>query len=30
MDKLDDQQVVMLQKKANGDVDLWTANDSNM
>lgn len=28
MDKLDDKQVVMLQKKANGDVDLWTANDS--
>lgn len=28
MDKLDDKQVVMLQKKANGDVDLWTTNDS--
>lgn len=28
MDKLDDKQVVMMQKKANGDVDLWTANDS--
>ena len=30
MDKLDDNQVVMLQKKANGDVDLWTANDSEL
>jgi hypothetical protein len=30
MDKLDDKQVVMLQKKANGDVDLWTANDSSL
>ena len=30
MDKLDDKQIVMLQKKANGDVDLWTANDTNM
>lgn len=29
MDKLDDK-VVMLQKKANGDVDLWTANDSEL
>lgn len=28
LDKLDDKQVVMMQKKANGDVDLWTANDS--
>jgi hypothetical protein len=30
MDKLDEKQVVMLQKKANGDVDLLTANDSNL
>jgi hypothetical protein len=30
MDKLDEKQVVMLQKKANGDVDLWTANDSSL
>ncbi|MBE7172617.1 MAG: hypothetical protein INR73_18705 [Williamsia sp.] len=30
MDKLDDKQVVMVQKKANGDVDLWTANDSDL
>ncbi|HVF95968.1 MAG TPA: hypothetical protein VM871_01530 [Flavisolibacter sp.] len=30
IDKLDDRQVVMLQKKANGDVDLWTANDSSL
>ena len=30
MDKLDDTQVVMLQKKANGDVDLWTANESGL
>lgn len=30
MDKLDDRQVVMLQKKSNGDVDLWTANDTNL
>ncbi|GEO09671.1 hypothetical protein [Segetibacter aerophilus] len=29
MDKLDDAQVVVLQQKANGDVDLWTANDKN-
>jgi hypothetical protein len=28
MDKLDDRQVVMLQKKTNGDVDLWTVSDS--
>ena len=28
MDKLDDTQVVLLQKKENGDVDLWTANES--
>lgn len=27
MDKLDDSQFVMLQRKANGDLDLWTAND---
>jgi hypothetical protein len=27
MDKLDDTQFVMLQRKANGDLDLWTAND---
>ncbi|MDO1449415.1 hypothetical protein Q0590_24280 [Rhodocytophaga aerolata] len=25
MDKLDDSQVVVLQRKANGDLDLWTA-----
>ncbi len=30
MDKLDDNQVLMLQKKSNGDVDLWTANDTNL
>ena len=30
MDKLDESQVVMLQKKANGDVDLWTANESSL
>jgi hypothetical protein len=30
MDKLDDSQVVMVQKKSNGDVDLWTANDANL
>lgn len=28
MDKLDDAQVVMVQKQTNGDVDLLTANDS--
>jgi hypothetical protein len=28
MDKLDDTQVVMIQKKADGSVDLWTANES--
>src|SRR6187551_1052712 len=28
MDKLDDTQVVLMQKKENGDVDLWTANES--
>jgi hypothetical protein len=25
MDKLDDNQVVILQRRANGDLDLWTA-----
>jgi hypothetical protein len=30
MDKLDDTQLILLQKKTNGDVDLWTANDSNL
>jgi hypothetical protein len=30
MDKMDDSQVVMIQKKTNGDVDLWTANDTNL
>ena len=30
MDKLNDTQVVMLQKKENGDVDLWTANESGL
>lgn len=30
MDKLGETQVVMLQKKANGDVDLWTANESGL
>jgi hypothetical protein len=30
MDKLDDTHVVMLQKKANGDMDLWTANESSL
>ena len=28
MDKLDDSQVILVQKKENGDVDLWTANES--
>src|SRR5215203_2486781 len=28
MDKLDDTHVVLMQKKENGDVDLWTANES--
>jgi len=28
MDKLDDKQVVMLQKKTNGDVDLSTTNEA--
>jgi hypothetical protein len=27
MDKLDESQVLVLQRKANGDLDLWTAND---
>ncbi len=27
LDKLDNTQFVMLQRKANGDLDLWTAND---
>ncbi|MGZ5134294.1 MAG: hypothetical protein ACXWCG_04060 [Flavitalea sp.] len=30
MDKLDQAQVVVIQKKENGDVDLWTANESNL
>ena len=30
MDKLDQAQVVVLQKKENGDIDLWTANESNL
>ena len=30
MDKLDDAQLVVLQKKPNGDVDLWTSNDTNL
>jgi hypothetical protein len=30
MDKLDDTQLILLQKKTNGDVDLWTANDNNL
>ena len=30
MDKLDDSQVVMIQKKADGSIDLWTANESNL
>jgi hypothetical protein len=28
MDKLDDKQLVVIQKKENGAVDLWTANDT--
>jgi hypothetical protein len=28
MDKMDDHQVVLIQKKPNGSVDLWTANDN--
>lgn len=30
MDKLDDTQVVMIQKKADGSVDLWTANETSL
>ncbi len=30
MDKLDDKQVVMMQKKENGDVDLLTSNESSL
>jgi hypothetical protein len=30
MDKLDDSHVVMIQKKENGDVDLWTANGTKL
>ena len=30
MDKLDESQIIMLQKKANGDIDLWTANESTL
>jgi hypothetical protein len=30
MDKLDDKQIIILQKKQNGDVDLLTTNDSNL
>jgi hypothetical protein len=30
MDKLEDSQVIMIQKKTNGDVDLWTANETNL
>lgn len=30
MDKLDDNQVIMIQKKDNGDVDLLTANGTNL
>ncbi len=30
MDKIDDAQLVVLQKKTNGEVDLWTANDTNL
>ena len=30
LDKLDNSQVLILQKKTNGDVDLWTANDTNL
>lgn len=30
MDKLDNNQLVMIQKKPNGDVDLLTVNDSNL
>src|SRR4029077_4423049 len=27
LDKLDDSQFILLQRKANGDLDLWTAGD---
>ena len=30
MDKLDDTQVVLVQKKADGAIDLWTANESSL
>ncbi|MES2774665.1 MAG: hypothetical protein V4722_10795 [Bacteroidota bacterium] len=30
MDKLDNAQIIMMQKKANGDVDLWTANETTL
>ena len=30
MDKLDDNQLVIIQKKENGDVDLWTANEASL
>ena len=30
LDKLDNNMVLVLQKKPNGDVDLWTANDSQL
>lgn len=30
LDKLDEKQVVMIQRKTNGDVDLWTANDKSL
>ena len=27
LDKLDDQQILVLQRRINGDLDLWTAGD---
>lgn len=30
MDKINEAQLVVLQKKANGDVDLWTANETSL
>lgn len=30
MDKLDNNMILILQKKANGDLDLWTANDTQL
>ena len=30
LDKLDNHMVLVLQKKPNGDIDLWTANDSQL